>query len=155
MVSFWWNIISFTKMSDFYATLEKSQESHRICKKPLEGLQNPSVFFVTRREALCKDIKFTFCVKITSKCKSFMKFHFCVTESPKSAKCTKPYEFLVQIGWNCTRITQNRLLDPKRIFSPKGDFGAKSALWREKATFGCFCALFRPGGWKHQFWLCF
>ena len=63
---------------------------------------------------------------------------------------TKPYEFPLQIGPNSTRITQNRLLGPKRTFPLKGYFGAKSALWREKSTLGPKSALLRPGGSKHQ-----
>ena len=53
------------------------------------------------------------------------------------------------------RIPQNRLFAPKRTFPQKGDFGAKSTLWREKATSGCLFALFRPGASKHQFRLTF
>ena len=80
---------------------------------------------------------------------------FCITETPKSAELTKPYEFLLQIGPFSTRITRNRLLAPKRTFALKVALGAKSALWREKSTMGPKSALLRPGGSKHKFGVTF
>ena len=86
---------------------------------------------------------------------SHKKLLFCITETPKSAELTKPYEFLLQIGPFSTQITQNRLLGPKCTFSLKGALGAKSALWREKSTLAPQSALLRPGGSKHQFGVTF
>ena len=63
---------------------------------------------------------------------------FCITEELESAKCTKPYEYPLQIGWISTRITQSRLSGPKRTFPQKGDFGTQSVLCAKRYILEAF-----------------
>ena len=61
----------------------------------------------------------------------FAKIPFSITATPKSAEFTKPYEFLLRIGWSSTQITQNDILGTKGTFPPKSALGAKSILFRK------------------------
>ena len=76
-------------------------------------------------------------------------------ENPDSLNSANPYVLLGQIGQISTQLTKNQLFDTKVTFSLKREFGAKSTLFRENATFGCLFAPSRPGGSKHKFGLTF
>ena len=80
---------------------------------------------------------------------------FCITETPRSAEFTKPYEYPLQIGGGSTQITQNHLLGPKVTFPLKSILRAKSTLFRKKATLGPKSAPWRPEGSKHELGLMF
>ncbi len=96
--------------------------------KIIRGVAKSQGDFHDATRKVVKSHNIHFSMKITWNMEFSHKVHFCVTGKPKSAKCTKPYEFPPQIAWNSTRNTQNRLLVPNTLFT-------KRRLWREKCAF--------------------